>query len=91
MIRSVSQPLGAIVVKGLALADEGVEHLEWKTNFISWKKKESTSVPELEMGNFKPNPSYYEGQILSLFINTDKKVTETFQLSTSLLGYNISR
>lgn len=27
-----------------------------------------------------PNPSYYEGQILSLFIDTDKKVTETFQL-----------
>ena len=38
LIRCVSQPLGAIV-KGLALANEVVEHLEWKTNFISWKKK----------------------------------------------------
>lgn len=75
LIPCVSQPLGAIV-KALALvADEGIERL--KTNFMSWKKK-STSVPE--MSKFRPNPSYYEGQILSLFINTDKKVTETFQL-----------
>lgn len=43
--RCVSQPLGAIV-KGLALADEGIEHLECKTNFISWKK-ESTCVPKM--------------------------------------------
>ena len=34
----------------------------------------------LEMWKFRPNPSYDEGQILSLFINGDKKVTETFQL-----------
>ena len=38
LIRCVSQPLGAIV-KGLTLAYEIIKPLEWKTNFISWKKK----------------------------------------------------
>lgn len=79
LIRCVSQPLGAIV-KGWTLADEVVEHLEWKTNFISWREKESTSVPE--MWKFRPNPSYYEGQILSLvFINTDKSRQRNFPVN----------
>ena len=88
LIRCVSQPLGAIV-KGLTLAYEIIKPLEWKTNFISWKKKESTSVQE--MWKFRPNPSYYEGQILSLvFIDTDKSMKPSSQL-TSILGYNISQ
>lgn len=35
-------------------------------------RKGSTSVPEV--WKIRPNPSYYEGQILSLFIDDDKKV-----------------
>ena len=77
LIRCVSQPLGTIV-KGLALGNEGVEHLVWETNFISWRKKISFWAGNVEI---RPNPSYYESQILSLIINTDKNVTETFQLT----------